>query len=495
MEVLPGQGEEIFSLHAGYHASTITFSLKRRNDMAFKDVIHYLEDHKNEHLQQLFAFLRIPSISTQPDHKEDILAAVNFLTAELQNLGLHPEVITTQGHPLIYAQSRQRAELPTLLFYGHYDVQPVDPLELWDSPPFEPRIEDGWIYARGASDDKGQMYSHIKALEGFFRTGTELPVNIKCIFEGEEESGGRSIYTYTRENPAKLACDMVVVSDTHLYDEQTPAICTSLRGLCYLEMKVTGPAIDLHSGIFGGAVRNPADALCRIIARLKDEDGRILIPGFYDAVISASEDVRQEITQLNHSDDRVKEETGVSAVFGESGYSSLERMWIRPTCDVNGIWSGYTGQGAKTVIPAVATAKVSMRLVPNQDPATVKAAFIAYVTDICPTGVRVEFEDFGGAKPVLLPRDSALIRAGKTAIEKGFGKKAIFMGDGGSIPIVGTFQESLQVPVLLLGYGLPIDNIHSPNERFKLSHYYQGIQTTALLLNEIAALKGTTEKP
>jgi len=242
-------------------------------------------------------------------------------------------------------------------------------------------------------------------------------------------------------------------------------------------------------------VRNPADALCRIIARLKDEDGRILIPGFYDAVISASEDVRQEITQLNHSDDRVKEETGVSAVFGESGYSSLERMWIRPTCDVNGIWSGYTGQGAKTVIPAVATAKVSMRLVPNQDPATVKAAFIAYVTDICPTGVLVEFEDFGGAKPVLLPRDSALIRAGKTAIEKGFGKKAIFMGDGGSIPIVGTFQESLQVPVLLLGYGLPIDNIHSPNERFKLSHYYQGIQTTALLMNEIAALKGTPEKP
>ena len=463
--------------------------------MALGNVIHYLEEHKDAHLQQLCAFLRIPSISTQPDQKNHILEAVDFLTAELRTLDLQPEVIETQGHPLIYAQSRQRPGLPTLLFYGHYDVQPVDPIELWDSPPFEPRIKDGWIYARGASDDKGQMYSHIKAFEGFFRTGTDLPVNIKCIFEGEEESGGRSIYTYTRDNPEKLACDMVVISDTHLYDEETPAICTSLRGLVYLEIKVKGPAIDLHSGIFGGAVRNPADALCRIISRLKDEDGRIQIPGFYNDVREASDEVRQEMNRLNHSDERVMEETGVHAVFGESGFSSLERMWIRPTCDVNGIWSGYTGQGAKTVIPAVATAKVSMRLVPDQDPEAVKSAFIAYVKDICPTGVSVEVEDFGCAKPVLLPRDSALIRAGKTALEKGFGKKAIFMGDGGSIPIVETFQDSLRAPVLLLGYGLPIDNIHSPNERFRLNHYYQGIQTTALLLAEVAGLNDGTARP
>ncbi|MDR3628808.1 MAG: dipeptidase [Desulfocapsaceae bacterium] len=459
--------------------------------MALQDVMQYLDDHRDDHLQQLYTFLKIPSISAQPSHKDDIRAAVAFLTAELQGLGLEPEVIELQGHPLIYAQSEQRQGRPTLLFYGHYDVQPVDPVDLWDSPPFSPEIREGWIYARGASDDKGQMYGHLKAIEGFIRTGTPLPVNIKCIFEGEEESGGRGIYAYTRENPEKLACDMIVISDTHLYDEETPAICTSLRGLCYLEIRVKGPAMDLHSGIFGGAVRNPADALCRIISRLKDEEGRIRIPGFYDCVVPAGDEVRQEIARLGNTDLKVKEETGVSAVFGESGYSSLERMWIRPTCDVNGIWSGYTGQGAKTVIPAVAAAKLSMRLVPHQDPDTIRSAFIAYVKDICPTGVSVEVEDMGGAKPVLIPRDSPLIQAGKTALEKGFGKKAIFMGDGGSIPIVGTFQESLQVPVLLLGFGLPIDNIHSPNERFKRSHYHQGIRTTALLLAEVADLQKT----
>jgi acetylornithine deacetylase/succinyl-diaminopimelate desuccinylase-like protein len=454
--------------------------------MALDDVLHYLDAHQDEHLQQLCAFLRIPSISTQPEHAGHIADAVAFLTGELQSLGLQPEVIATERHPLIYAQSPQREGLPTLLFYGHYDVQPVDPVDLWASPPFMPQIRDGWIYARGASDDKGQMYSHIKAIEGFLRTGTSLPVNIKCIFEGEEECGGRSIYSYVSENPEKLSCDMVVVSDTHLYDENTPAICTSLRGLCYLEIRVKGPAIDLHSGIFGGAVRNPADALCRIISRLKDEEGRIQIPGFYDKVLTVGEDFRQEMAGLNYSDARVMEETGAPEVFGEAGFSSLERMWVRPTCDVNGIWSGYTGHGAKTVIPALAAAKVSLRLVPNQDPEAVKAAFIAYIQSICPTGVSVEVEDFGGAKPVLLPRDSALIRAGKSALEKGFGKKAIFMGDGGSIPIVGTFQESLLAPVLLIGYGLPTDNIHSPNERFRLSHYYQGIRTTALLLAEVA---------
>jgi acetylornithine deacetylase/succinyl-diaminopimelate desuccinylase-like protein len=456
--------------------------------MALQEVLRYLDDHQDDHLKQLCEFLKIKSISTQPEFRDDIRRAVDFLESELTNLGLHPEVIETEGHPLVYAQSAQREGLPTLLFYGHYDVQPVDPVELWDSPPFEPSLKDGWINARGASDDKGQMFSHIKAIEGFIRTGADLPVNIKLIFEGEEESGGKAIFAYTKEHSAKLACDMVVISDTHLYDEQTPAICTSLRGLCYMEVVVTGPAMDLHSGIFGGAVRNPADALCRILSQLKDEQGRVRIPGFYEDVIVVSEEIRNEMLQLGHSDDVLKGETGVGALFGESGYTSLERMWIRPTCDVNGIWSGYTGLGAKTVIPATASAKVSMRLVPNQDPERIASAFSAYVQDICPEGVSVAVHRLGCAKPVQLPRDSALVLAGKTALEKGFGHKAVFIGDGGSIPIVGTFQEYLHVPVLLLGYGLLTDNIHSPNERFKITHYYRGIRTTALLLGEVAGL-------
>jgi acetylornithine deacetylase/succinyl-diaminopimelate desuccinylase-like protein len=454
--------------------------------MTPQKVLRYLDEHRDDHLKQLCEFLKIPSVSTQKEFAGDIRRAVDFLTGELDVLGLQWEVIETGGHPLVYAQTEQRAGLPTLLFYGHYDVQPVDPIELWESPPFEPIIKDGWIIARGASDDKGQMYSHIKAVEAFVRTDTDLPVNIKMIFEGEEECGGQSIFSYTRENPKKLACDMVVISDTHLYNEQTPAICTSLRGLCYMEIGLKGPAVDLHSGIYGGVVRNPANALCHIISQLHDDQGRITIPGFYDDVLPVGKDVREEFLKLGHNDAMIKEETGANGVFGESGYSSLERMWIRPTLDVNGIWSGYTGQGAKTVIPAAAAAKVSMRLVPDQDPEKIAAAFTSYVKTLCPEEVDVEVKYFSGAKPVLLPRDSAFILAGKAAIEKGFGHEAVFMGDGGSIPIVGTFQESLQVPVLLLGYGLLIDNIHSPNERFKVEHYYRGIRTSALLLYEVA---------
>jgi acetylornithine deacetylase/succinyl-diaminopimelate desuccinylase-like protein len=456
--------------------------------MALEEVLYYLDEHQEEHLGQLCDFLKIPSISTQKEFREGIRQAVDFLVAELTALGLNPEIIETEGHPLIYAQSTHKKGLPTLLFYGHYDVQPVDPVEQWDSPPFVPQIKDGWVYARGASDDKGQMYSHIKAIEAFVRTGTNLPVNIKMLLEGEEESGGKGIFSYTQANPSKLACDMVVVSDTHLYNEQTPAICTSLRGLCYMEVRVKGPAMDLHSGIYGGAVRNPANTLCRIISQLHDNKGRVLIPGFYDNVVPIDDSVRDEIYKLGHTDQELKEETGVKTVFGESGYSSLERMWFRPTCDVNGIWSGYIGQGAKTIIPAAASAKVSMRLVPDQNPEKIKAAFTAFIKERCPAGVDLEVEFFSGAKPVVLPRDSALILAGKTALEKGFGHKAVFIGDGGSIPIVGVFQGVLQVPVLLLGYGLLIDNIHSPNERFKIAHYHRGIRTTALLLDEVSRL-------
>jgi acetylornithine deacetylase/succinyl-diaminopimelate desuccinylase-like protein len=457
--------------------------------MALQEVLNYLEDKQDEHLQQLCDFLKIPSVSTQPEFAGDVRLAVNFLTRELDALGLKPEVIDTDGHPLVYGQTEQREGVPTLLIYGHYDVQPVDPVDLWESPPFEPVIKDGWIIARGASDDKGQMYSHIKAIEAFVRTKTELPVNIKMIFEGEEECSGQSLFTFVRENPEKLACDMVVISDTHFYNEQTPAICTSLRGLCYMEVTLKGPAVDLHSGIYGGVVRNPANALCRIISNLHDDQGRITIAGFYDDVVSFGDDVRRELSALGHKDDMIKKESGVKEVYGESGYSSLERMWIRPTCDVNGIWSGYTGKGAKTVIPSIASAKVSMRLVPNQDPDKITAAFTRYIKAACPKEADVDVKLLGAAKPVLLPRDSTLIRAGKTALEKGFDLQAVFTGDGGSIPIVGTFQEALKAPVLLLGFGLLADNIHSPNERFKVDHYFRGIRTSALLLAEVGGLK------
>ena len=307
------------------------------------------------------------------------------------------------GHPLVYAQTEIKPERKTLLFYGHYDVQPVDPLDLWDNPPFDPVIKDGVIYARGSSDDKGQVYTHIKALEAYIRTGEELPVNVKFIIEGEEEAGGHSIYRYTEQNPEKLACDAIIVSDTTLYNETTPGICYSLKGLAYMEIQLKGPDMDLHSGSYGGTVQNPGNALCEIVARLKDAEGRCLIPGFYDDVLDLEQDERDGFAELGYTDEILKQETGAPAAFGEAGYTTLERMWARPTCDVNGLLSGYGGEGAKTIIPSRALAKVSMRLVPNQDPAKIAKQFQEYVQSIAPAGVEVEVIDHHGANPVLVP--------------------------------------------------------------------------------------------
>ena len=454
--------------------------------MASEKVLAYLDNHRQQHVDRLCDFLRIPSISSVKAHDPDTRRAADFVAEELRELGLSVAIHDLGGHPLIYAETEIRPDRRTLLFYGHYDVQPVDPLDLWHTPPFEPRIEDGILYARGASDDKGQVYTHIKALEAYVRTGVELPVNVKFIIEGEEECGGHSIYEYTEKNPGQLACDAIVVSDTTLYNETTPGICYSLKGLAYMEIRVSGPAMDLHSGSYGGTVQNPANALAEIIAGLKDADGRCRVPGFYDDVLDLDQDERDGFAALGYTDEILKSETGAPAPWGESGYTTLERMWARPTCDVNGMVSGYGGEGAKTIIPAKAMAKVSMRLVPNQDPASIAAAFQAYVTKIAPPGVTVEVINHHNAAPVLVPRNSDMVQAGMAALEKGFGAKPVFIREGGSIPIVGTFQSCLKAPVLLLGYGLATDNIHSPNEKFHLENFWRGARTSAILMAETA---------
>ena len=455
--------------------------------MALADVLAYLHAHRQSHVDQLCELLRIPSISSQSDHAADVRRAAEFCADELRGLGLAAEIIEGDGHPLVFAQTAPRPDRPTLLLYGHYDVQPVDPLDLWHTPPFEPRIEDDILYARGSTDDKGQFYAHFKALEAYVRTGTELPVNLKFILEGEEECGGHHVYRFTEQNADKLACDAIVVSDTALYNETTPGICYSLKGLAYMEIRVSGPAQDLHSGSYGGTVQNPANALAEIIAKLKDADGRCTVPGFYDDVLDLDADERAGFASLGYTDDILRQETGAPAAFGEAGYTTLERMWARPTCDVNGIVSGYGGQGAKTIIPARALAKVSMRLVPNQDPDRIAAAFCDHVRAIAPAGVDVEVENLHNANPVLVPRHSAMMQAGVRALREGFGAEPVFIREGGSIPIVGTFQACLKAPVLLLGYGLSTDNAHSPNEKFHLANFRNGARTSAVLFHEAAA--------
>lgn len=454
--------------------------------MASEKVLGYLDQHRHEHLDQLCEFLRIPSISSQSDHAPDIRRAAAFVADELRGLGLTVQVVEMGGHPLVHAQTEQRPDRKTLLFYGHYDVQPVDPLELWTNPPFSPLVKDGNVYARGASDDKGQVYAHLKAVEAYLRTGEELPVNLKFLIEGEEECGGRSIYRYTEANPQLLACDAVVISDTALYNETTPGICYSLKGLAYMEIRVQGPAQDLHSGSYGGTVRNPANALAQILAGLQDQDGRCLVPGFYDAVRELDAAEKADFASLGFTDQILCKETGATAAWGERGYTTLERMWARPTLDVNGLLSGYGGQGAKTIIPARALAKVSMRLVPDQKPDRIAAAFRDHVLRTAPAGVTVEVENLHNADPVLVPRSSPMMKAGMAALERGFGKKPVFIREGGSIPIVGTFQECLHAPVLLLGYGLPTDNTHSPNEKFPVDNFWRGAKTSAILLAEAA---------
>ncbi|MCS6968210.1 MAG: dipeptidase [Bernardetiaceae bacterium] len=437
----------------------------------------YIQTNLNRFLNELLAFLRIPSISTKAEHKEDLQKAASFLIERFKEAGADAvKLVSTYGHPIVYAEKIIDPRLPTILVYGHYDVQPVEPLHLWHSPPFEPVIRDGKIFARGASDDKGQTYMHLKAFEAMVKTG-ELPCNAKFIIEGEEEVGSESLPAFLKSNAEGLAADVVLISDTSMIANHTPSLTVGLRGIVYLQVELTGPQRDLHSGVYGGGVINPINTLCQMIACLKDEKGRITIPGFYDKVTELSPQERAALAQVPFDEENFKKELAVEGVAGEEGYTTLERMTIRPTLDVNGIWGGYTGEGAKTVIPSKAYAKISMRLVPDQDFHEIGQLFTDYFTSLAPRGIKVNIQLYHGGQPVVVPMDSIAYRAAELAMEKTFGKKPIPQREGGSIPIVPLFHQILKVNTIMMGFGLNSDNIHSPNEHFGLFNYLKGIET------------------
>lgn len=451
-------------------------------------VIDYIKKNEDNYIEELKSLLRIPSISTLAENKEDINKAAEFVKNKLKDAGLSKvEIIKTEGHPLVYGEWMGAPGKPTVLIYGHYDVQPVDPIELWDSPPFEPVIKDGKIYARGATDDKGQMYMHIKSVEAYFKTQGSLPLNVKFIIEGEEEVGSESLEKFINNNTELLKCDTVLVSDTALYGPGIPTITYGLRGLAYMEVEVVGPNRDLHSGTFGGAVANPINILSEMISKLMNKDGKIQIPGFYDDVLKLTKKERDNYKSLKFSDKKLAKELGLSELKGEKGFSTLERMWARPTLDCNGIIGGFTSDGAKTVLPSMAKAKISMRLVPDQNPKKIAKLFEKYFKSIAPKSVKVTVKDLHGAYPVLTPLDSTATKAATKAMEKAFGKKIVYMREGGSVPIVTVFTKKLKVPTVLMGLGLNTENLHSPNEHFNLKHFQLGIISSAYFMQEFSA--------
>jgi acetylornithine deacetylase/succinyl-diaminopimelate desuccinylase-like protein len=446
----------------------------------------FVEKNKDRFLEELKLFLRIPSISTLPEHKADVQRAAQFVADSLTNAGLeHVEMIPTAKHPLVYADWLHAPGKPTVLCYGHYDVQPPDPLELWASPPFEPAIRDGNLYARGSADDKGQMYMHVKAVEALRAVNGTLPVNLKFLIEGEEEIGGESVAKYVAENPAKLKADVALVSDTALYAEGIPTLCIGLRGLVYTEIECRGPARDLHSGLYGGAAPNAVFALIELLAKLKDPSGRILIPGMYGDVEKPSAAELKSWQSLPFSEaEFLKSEVGSKALTGEKGYSVLEKVWARPTLEVHGIAGGFTGAGAKTVIPAKATAKVSMRLVPKQDPEKIIATYKKFVRDNTPAGVEMEVRVLSSGPAIMVNPDHPAIDVAARAFQDILGRETVFVRSGGSIPIVGDFAKHLGIPTILMGFGLPDDGLHSPNEKYKIANYYAGIMTIAHFFEE-----------
>lgn len=454
------------------------------------DVLARVERERETYLAELKDYLRIPSISTDPDYKAEVARCAEWLAERFRTAGLTTEILATAGNPLVYAEWLGAPGQPTVLFYGHYDVQPVDPIDEWRNPPFEPTLEGDHLVCRGATDDKGQSFAHLKAVAATLAERGSLPVNVKFIVEGEEESGGESIDAFVRADAAsRLACDCVVVSDSSMYAPGQPSIVYGLRGLAYMEVRVTGPDHDLHSGTFGGTVSNPANALADILSSLRDRaTGRIAIPGFYDEVRPLADWEREEFARLPFDEGAYRAELGVAELFGEQGYTPRERTTARPTCDVNGLWSGYQGKGAKTVLPSKAGAKVSMRLVPDQDAATIAERFRKHVLAVAPPGVTVEVEHLHGAGPVLVDVQGPFADAAIDALEDVFGARPLRVREGGSIPIVGTFAAVLQVPVLLMGFGLDDDRLHSPNEKFDVSQFYGGIRTTVRLLDRLAGV-------
>jgi acetylornithine deacetylase/succinyl-diaminopimelate desuccinylase-like protein len=455
------------------------------------DAIEYARVNQDRFLAELIEFLSIPSISTQPEHKPDIERAAAWLRDRLVAAGFtKADVMPTAGHPVVYAEWLAAGPgAPTVLVYGHYDVQPPDPLDEWATPPFQPTVVGDDLFARGASDDKGQSYIHVKAAEAFKETAGAPPVNVKCIFEGEEEIGSPSLTPFIREHADLLAADVALISDTHILGKDTPSIVYALRGLTYVEVEVTGPDHDLHSGIYGGAVRNPVNALCAMIARLQDEEGHVAIPGFYDRVRALDADERTELAKAPFDREAWLVEAGVKTDWGEPGYTIVERTTARPTLDVNGIWGGYVEPGAKTVLPGKAFAKISMRLVPDQDPARIAQLFRDYLAQIAPPEVSIEVQSLHNADSAIVRRDSSAMQAAFRAYAEVFGKEPIFERGGGSIPVVATFQKVLGIETILMGFGLPDDRLHSPNEKFHLPNFYKGIETVIRFMELLSRIE------
>ena len=461
--------------------------------MTIARVDAYLASQRDAFEGQLKDLIRIPSVSAQPAHDADTRRAAEFVLDDLRAMGVPADLVETPGHPIVYGERLDHPGGPTLLVYGHYDVQPPEPLEPWLSPPFEPTVRDGNLYARGATDDKGQMFTHLKAAEAWLKGAGALPINVKFLIEGEEEVGGAGLEAFVAANKARLACDYAVISDTSQFAPGIPAITYGLKGLAYFELIVRGAKTDLHSGTFGGAVANPANALAAILASLIGPDGVIAVPGFYDAVRPLEAWERAEFAKLPFSEADFAASLGVPSLEGEAGYTTLERRWARPTCDVNGIYGGYQGPGPKTVLPCMAGAKVSFRLVPDQDPKEVARLVRAHVERACPPGVTCEFIEHHGAPAALVTVDSPGVRAASRAIEAGFGRPPVFMREGGSIPVVGLLKAQLGVDTLLLGWGQNDDNLHGPNEKFALADFHRGIKAAAHLLAELAA-EGTASR-
>ncbi len=440
----------------------------------------YIDANQQKFLDELFELLRIPSVSTDSTKKGDIQKAANFLLQQLGSLNLERvELFETPGNPIVYGEHCPHSDKPTVLIYGHYDVQPSDPDELWDTPAFEPTVKDGNIYARGSSDDKGQAFTHVKALESFVKSGEEIPVNVKIILEGEEEIGSPNLVPFIESHKEMLSTDMVLISDTAMFGKDQPSITYGLRGLAYMEVEVVGPNRDLHSGVYGGAVENPLNVLCEMIAKMKDEDGVIQIPGFYDTVVPLTKADREASAALPFDEEAYKKSLDIDAVHGEKGYTTLERASARPTLDVNGIWGGYTGEGAKTVLPSKANAKISMRLVPDQSPNEIAKLFTDYFHSIAPDTVKVTVTEHHGGFASITNLDFYGLKAAAKAFEDVFEKEVLFSREGGSIPIVADFKKVLGVESILMGFGLTSDAIHSPNEKFSIQDFHRGIKTSA----------------
>jgi succinyl-diaminopimelate desuccinylase len=436
--------------------------------------------------QELCELLRIPSVSADPAYRGELRRAAEWVAERFRRLGFATETIPTAGHPLVYAESPRVPGAPTALVYGHYDVQPADPIELWTTPPFEPTERDGNLYARGATDDKGQLLTHLFSARAWLETEGRLPLNLKYLIEGEEEIGSPSLPSFIRREAERLAADCIVISDGAQFGPGIPAVCYGLRGIAYFELRLKGPNRDLHSGTFGGSVGNPANALARILAALVDDRGVIQVPGFYDEVVPLSAAEREQFAALPFDEARYFGAIGVTAGAGEEGFTTLERRWARPTCDINGLKSGYQGEGAKTVLPAAASAKFSFRLVPHQTPERVAAGLRTMIEGLCPPGITFELDDHHGAPGVLVPLDSPYVQAAVRAVEQAFGRPPVFTREGGSIPIVTSFHETLRVDTLLLGWGQDDDNTHSPNEKFSLADFHRGIRASAALWHELS---------